>query len=99
MFELRRRLGLVVCASAVMVGALTAPAFAISVALHHSSHRAVSGSAGSSADLDWAGGATLAIAVVVVGVVVFHDLFRDRARIILGARTRSTRGLQSRPQP
>lgn len=98
MFAMRRRAGLVVGASAVIVGALTAPALAISVALHHASNRGASGSAASSADLIWTGAVILAM-VAVVGVVVFHELIRDRARIIVGARNRSVREVQSRPQP
>lgn len=97
MFAMRRRAGLVVAATAVTVGALTTPALAISVALHHPSNRGAPRSVGSSADLIWTGGVILAV-VVLVGVVVFHELIGDRARIIVGAGRRSVRELQSRQQ-
>jgi hypothetical protein len=98
MSAIRRRAGLIVAASAVIVGALTAPALAASVALHHPSNKGAPSSTGSSADLIWAGGAILAV-VVVVGVVVFNEQIRDRARSIVGARRRTVREVEARAQP
>jgi hypothetical protein len=98
MFAIRRRAGLVVAASAMLVGALTAPAFAASVALHHPSNKGALRSDGSSADLIWVGGVILAV-LVVVAVVVFNERIRARARSIVGAGSASVRELQSRPQP
>jgi hypothetical protein len=97
MSAIKRRAGLVVAAGAVIVGALTAPALAASVALHHPSNTGASGSAGSSTDLIWTGGVILAV-IVVVGAVVFNEQIRDRARSIVGARRRTVREVQARPQ-
>jgi len=96
MAAMRRRAALLAGATTVIVGALTAPAFAISVALHHPAKKGAPDSAGSSADLIWAGGVILAVAVVV-GLVVFNERIRDRARHIFGAGGRSVRELQSSP--
>jgi hypothetical protein len=96
MLSVRRRAGLLVGATTVIVCALSAPALAISAALHHPANKGAPSSAGSSTDLIWAGGVILAVAVVV-GLFVFKERIRDRARSIVGADGTSTREFQSRP--